>query len=177
MINRKLFYEKLKVNLFTKFTQLQVDGIEAILNEIEAQGVTDPLHQAYIFATAYHEAYDVKNKLRIVPIIESGGPRYLRSKKYFPFYGRGYVQLTWGYNYKKYSDLLKIDLIKNPDKVLDVKISAFILVHGMRTGSFTGKKLSNYKTFAPMRRIINGIDKASLIASIANHFLVAISNS
>jgi hypothetical protein len=46
------------------------------------------------------------------------------------------------------------------------------MVHGV----FTGKKLSDYTTFVPMRKIINGTDKANLIASHANAFLTALNN-
>lgn len=179
MLDRQEFFKKLRIALFDKFSQLQVDGINAILDECEAQKVTDPKHIAYIFGTAYHEGFDFNGKAtgkiqRLVPIIEGGSKAYLKSKKYFPFYGRGYVQLTWDFNYKKYSKLLGVDLISNPDLLLDVKTSAFVIVHGMRTGAYTGKKLSDYQSFVPMRAIVNGKDKASLIASYANGFLTAL---
>lgn len=44
---------------------------------------------AYVLATAYHEtAHTMK------PVREMGGEKYLRSKKYYPYVGMGYVQLT-----------------------------------------------------------------------------------
>lgn len=180
MINRAEFFRKLKLALFDRFSQLQVDGINAILDECEMQKVTDLKHIAYIFATAYHEGFDFNGKAtgkvqRLVPIIEGGSKAYLMSKKYYPFYGRGYVQLTWDFNYKKYSKLLGIDLIKKPDLLLDVKMSAFVIVHGMMNGTFTGRKLDDYKTFVPMRAVVNGKDKANLIATHANAFLSALS--
>lgn len=180
MIDRQQLFTKLKIALFDKFSQLQVGGINAILDECEKQGVTDLKHIAYIFATAYHEGFDYNGKAtgkiqRLVPIIEGGGLSYLMSKKYWPYYGRGYVQLTWLRNYEKYAKLLKLPLVENPDLILNVSASAFIIVHGMRTGAYTGKKLSDYKTFVPMRAIVNGKDKASLIASHANAFLTALS--
>lgn len=60
------------------------------------------------------------------------------------FKWRGYVQLTGRYNYTKYDPILKEEglispeqsIITNPDLVLDPKIAAFILVHGMINGSF-----------------------------------------
>jgi predicted chitinase len=169
-----------KEGLYTKFTQLEVDSINAICNEIEAFKLTDNKQIAYIFATAYHESCNVKTGQRIVPIIEGGGTKYLQSKKYFPYYGRGFVQLTWDYNYKKYSTLTKLDLLKYPDKVLDVNVSAFVLVHGMVNGAFTGRKLSSYKQddkyFLNCRRIINGTDAAAKIAGYAERFLKCLDN-
>jgi len=174
MINRETFFKRIRIALFDKLTQIQVDSINAIIDEIEAQNVTDKKHIAYIFATAYHEGVRVKTMERIVPVKEAGGDIYLKSKKYYPYFGRGFVQLTWDYNYKKYSKIMCIDFMANPDLLLDLKNSAFILVHGMVHGVFTGKKLSDYTTFVPMRKIINGTDKANLIASHANAFLTAL---
>jgi len=179
MINRETFFAKLRVALFDKFTQLQVDSINAIIDQIETQNVTDKRQQAYIFATAYHEAYNWRTKERIVPITEAGSQIYLMLKPYYPYIGRGFVQLTWDYNYKKYSKIMGIDFMANPELLLEIKNSAFILVHGMVNGVFTGKKLSDYIgdkcNFVGARRIINGTDKASLIASHANAFLTALS--
>lgn len=183
MINRETFFKKIRIALFDKLSQLQVNSINAILDEIELQNVTDVRQVAYIFATAYHEAFDYNGKQtgtvqRLVPIKEGGGPGYLQSKKYFPYYGRGFVQLTWDYNYKKYAKMLDIDIVQFPDLVLKYQMAAFILVHGMVNGVFTGKKLSDYIgakcDFIGARRIINGTDKASLIASHANAFLTAL---
>ncbi|MGL4758558.1 MAG: glycoside hydrolase family 19 protein, partial [Patescibacteria group bacterium] len=89
-----------------------------------------------------------------------------------PYYGRGYVQLTHKFNYQKYSNKLGIDLVANPDKVMEPDISLFIIVDGMKNGIFTGKKLSDFITthhtdFAGARRIVNGTNRANLIASYA----------
>lgn len=177
MINRTKFFTNLRKSLFDKLNQLQVDGINAILDQCEALNVTDLRHIAYIFATAYHEGVK-KTGARIVPVVEGGSIAYLKSKKYYPFYGRGYVQLTWEVNYRKYSQIMGIDFIKHPEKLLEVNNSAFILVHGMVNGIFTGKKLSDYigvKTnYVGARRIINGTDKATLIASYASGFHTAL---
>ena len=175
-INRESFFKRIRIALFDKLTQGQVDSINAIIDEIESQNVTDKKHIAYIFATAYHEGVKLKTMERIMPVKEGGGENYLRSKKYYPYYGRGFVQLTWDYNYKKYSNIMGIDFVAHPDLVMELKASAFILVHGMVHGVFTGKKLSDYTTFVPMRKIINGTDKANLIASHANAFLTALND-
>jgi predicted chitinase len=42
----------------------------------------------------------------------------------FAYRGRGFNQLTYKENYKKYSDILNLDLVKNPDLVNDPKIAA-----------------------------------------------------
>lgn len=47
--------------------------------------------------------------------------------RYFPYYGRGLIQLTWESGYRKYGDLLGVDLVSNPDRALESGISAQVL--------------------------------------------------
>ena len=96
--------------------------------------------------------------------------------RYYPYYGRGYVQLTWEHNYEKYGRILGIDLTNNPDLAMQPGVALFVLVHGFKTGGFTGRKLSEYinaveTDFIKARRCINGSDKAHDIAQIAQRYL------
>lgn len=148
---------------------LKLGDTQLIIAECKKQGLLRN-EVAYVLATAYHEsAHTMK------PITEMGSQAYLRGKKYWPYIGRGYVQLTWDYNYKKASDKLSVDFVKDPGSLLLAKYSVPILVIGMKEGWFTGKKLSNYITltnsdFINARRIINGTDKADLIAGYAKSY-------
>lgn len=151
--------------LFTSLNLDQLNGVNTILNECQAQGVYFKLQIAYILATAWHES-------QLLPITEWGNDKYLRSKKYWPYIGRGYVQLTWKHNYEKQGERLGIDLVNNPKRALEIPIAANILVYGMKHGEFTGKKLDDYINkvsvdYFNSRRIINGLDKAQLIAQYA----------
>jgi len=119
-------------------------------------------HRAYILATAYHEtAHTMK------PVREYGGEAYLKKKKYYPHVGMGYVQLTWLANYEKAKKELGVDFVSKPTLLLVPEYAVKILVAGMTKGWFTGKKLSDYTDYKSMRRIVNGTDKADLIASYA----------
>lgn len=125
---------------------------------------------AYILATAYHETAHT-----MTPVREMGGETYLRKKKYYPYVGMGYVQLTWDYNYRKAGQKLGVDFMSNPSLLLQSRYAAPILIIGMIEGWFTGKKLSDYITlsksdFRNARRIINGVDKADLIAGYAYEY-------
>lgn len=122
---------------------------------------------AYVLATAYHETGHTMK-----PINEAGSSVYLHSKSYWPYIGRGYVQLTWLANYKKASAALGVDFVNNPALLLRQEYAAPILIRGMKEGWFTGKKLSNYidlqhSDFVGARYIVNVQDKAFLIASYA----------
>ena len=135
----------------------------AVAKEGKNQGVTNRDQWCYIMATIQHEtAHTYK------PIAEYGG----KHRNYAPYYGRGYVQLTHKFNYDKYGKLLHKGFVAHPDEVMDPAVSLFIIVHGMKNGAFTGKKLDDYISgshvdFLHARRIINGMDKATLIQGYA----------
>lgn len=156
---------------------LNLGDTQLIIKECQKQGLNIP-ETSYVLATAYHEtAHTMK------PVREYGGETYLKSKKYYPYVGMGYVQLTWRYNYEHASKALGVDFVANPKLLLDPKYAVVILVTGMKEGWFTGKKLSTYITFkskpyeqrmteyANARRIINGTDKQIEIAEVAWKYL------
>lgn len=150
--------------------------IQAITQECKVQGLTLDTQIAYILATVEWET-----NRTFEPVKES----YWLSEqwrennlRYYPFYGRGFVQLTWENNYRKYSKLLEPerDLVSSPDDALLPEVALFILVHGFKTGTFTGRKITDYinedKTdFIECRRCINGKDKANKISAIAKKYL------
>lgn len=150
----------------------QVGYINLIVKEANDRGVLRN-QLAYILATTKHETNNT-----FEPVVEAYwlSENWRRMNlRYYPWHGRGFVQLTWEYNYKKASEKLGVDLISDPDKALDPKVSAEILVLGMIEGWFTGKKLSDYITlshsdFLNARRIINGRDKKELIAKYAREY-------
>ncbi|MGO7115562.1 hypothetical protein ACCS79_03520 [Rhizobium johnstonii] len=86
----------------------------------------------------------------------------------YKFRGRGLVQTTGRRLYELFG------YADNPDAVCDVKVSAAIMVRGMRDGIFTGKRLSDYlgKTtdWAGARRTVNGTDRAADVARFAQAY-------
>jgi len=147
------------------------DGtIEAIIYECRQQKIGSANQIAYVLATTEWEtAKTFKPVKEAYWLSEEWRRRHLR---YFPYYGRGYVQITWRSNYQKYGEILGFDLVGNPDKALDPNVALFILVHGFKTGTFTGRKITDYingdkADFYQARRCINGLDKAAEIAELA----------
>lgn len=179
-MNRQIFYNGIRKDIFGKLNQSQVNGIDSILNEAGRRLNFDSRWLAYILATAYHETAKTMQ-----PVREYGRGR---GKEYGKidratgkaYYGRGHVQLTWNYNYKKMARYVP-GLYENPDLALVTENSVRILFEGMIQGMFTGKRLSNYfneKTdWVNARRIVNGLDRAHLIAGYALEFYSAIIES
>jgi hypothetical protein len=135
-----------------------------------------PLKQAaYVLATAYHETAHTFEPVREAYYLGKKAAAYRKKLRYYPYYGRGFVQLTWERNYILAGKKLGKNFVDNPDDVMEPNDAAEILVLGSKEGWFTGKKLSDYITpdktdYVNARRIINGLDKASEIALLANQF-------
>lgn len=173
-MDRKAFFDAVRKTLFGgHLKQSQVDGLSIILDA--CAGISDPRQAAYILATAFHETARTMQ-----PIREYGrgrGRPYGRadSETGNRFYGRGFVQLTWKANYARVGEEIGVDLVHFPDKAMEPAIAARVLVEGMSLGWFTGKKLSDYfggkkAQWKNARRIVNGMDRASLIAGYATKF-------
>ncbi|WP_151982401.1 MULTISPECIES: glycoside hydrolase family 19 protein [Acinetobacter] len=172
---------------FGPLSKSQVDGINHIVTAIDQDKSISYPQAAYMLATTWHET-----NRTMQPITEYGNVKYfdkydvgklavrlgntdLADGDGFKYRGRGFVQITGLDNYQRFSTLLNIDLINNPDLALDPNIAAKIMIIGMKNGMFTGKKLSDYiyqskKDYISARRIINGTDKALLIAGYADTF-------
>lgn len=156
-----------------KLSQAQTDSVNAILSAWNIYGDKDKSKLAYIFATIKWETAHT-----FLPIKEYNWAKRIYAKLVngHRYYGRGFVQLTWNYNYKKLGSAIGVDLLNQPDLALDTKIAAQIAVQGMMKGLFTGKKLADYindtnHNYISSRKIINGTDKATEIATLANNIL------
>lgn len=183
-------------NALGKLTSSQVSEIEFMVNEFDKDKSILCPQAAYMLATAWHET-----ATRMLPIEEYGQGKnrtygtwyrnsnnelyafmdsskrsaYLHSDYPYLYYGRGYVQLTWYFNYENASKKIGVDFLNNPDLVMNKNHAVKIMIQGMKDGWFTGKKLSDYinqsqKDYVGARRIINGTDKDKLISGYAETF-------
>ncbi len=159
-------------------------GLERLANSLATDpDVSDIRWAAYMLATVKHECANRwqpieefgrgQGKAYGVPaqVQDSDGTTYANV-----YYGRGYVQLTWKMNYDKVGRALGMGnaLLLHPEHALEPETAYRIMSFGMRTGLFTGKKLSDYINhdcdYLNARRIINVLDKAPLIQGYAQAF-------
>lgn len=181
MILTSKSFDVLRSELFGgMLTTSQVKSLEFLVKACKDYGLNYP-QCAYALATVYHETGLVKGgKLvrTMQPVKESGSLAYLTSKKYYPYIGYGYVQLTWEDNYRRVGKLIGEDLIKYPELALVPEIAAEILICGMARGWFTGVGFYNkrdvhkydLKSYVAARSIINGTDRAKDVAEYAMVF-------
>jgi hypothetical protein len=109
---------------------------------------SDPRYIAALATTAVETAFTFQ------PIKEYGGEKYLRSKPYYPYFGRGFVQITWDYNYKAYGKLLGIDLLGNPDLALESNTAASILAAFFRDNHIG--EAADRQDWVKVRKLVNG---------------------
>lgn len=180
-----------------KITQPEFEGCEVLLNA-SANDNWPLAWVAYVLATAFHETRGTMQ-----PVKEAYWLSKAAADKYFfkmydiqgarpakarelgnlspgdgvKYAGRGYPQVTGKRNYAELSKALGVDLINNPDLLMQAKVAADATIFGMRTGLFTGVGLGKYlpndnskATRAQLkeaRRVVNGVDKDDEIADIA----------
>jgi putative chitinase len=181
--DRQTYFNNVRDELFDgALEQIHVDGQNVILAVWEYQSGGTPMNDqrwlAYMLATTYHET-----SKRMWPITEYGSDSYLQGKDYWPYIGRGFVQLTWDYNYDKASKALSLiderDLVAHPELALDSLIATRVMFRGMAEGWFTSRKLGQYfndEKDDPVnaRQIINGNDCDDQIAGYFYKFMAAL---
>ncbi|UUA74566.1 glycoside hydrolase family 19 protein [Cellvibrio sp. QJXJ] len=194
------FYQKVKIDI-DRFLLLYGQqfpsesnsaALKKLTNRIFADtDLTDIRWVAYMLATVKREC-----GIKMQPVNEIGKGRgkdygdavkvkdpVSGKEKENVYYGRGFVQITWEYNYKKVGKEIGIgdELFIDPDKALEFEIAYKIMSKGMRDGLFTGARLMQYISgttcdYISSRRIINGSDHAQEIAKnavIFEEFLMA----
>ena len=98
---------------FGSLNQDQVDNINLIIEYCNKYSL-EYNQAAYVLATAWHETNQT-----MLPVIEAywlSEEWRKKNLRYYPWYGRGFVQLTWQDNYKLADNKLGLngEMLKNP---------------------------------------------------------------
>jgi len=186
-MKQSVFLREIAKTLFNgRLSSDQSNGCLAIIKACRKHGITQCQQIAYVLATAKHETAHT-----MMPIVEYGNKSYFNqydagtSKGYrlgntipgdgYKYRGRGYVQITGRRNYDLLGRILHAPLSSDPSRALRPSLAADIIAVGMRDGLFTSRRLSDYITkskvdYENARRIVNGLDKSSIIADYARKF-------
>jgi len=199
-MNRAAFFKAVRASLFDDLMkQGQVEGLTAILDRwAQMPAPADRRWLAYMLATAHHETGRTmqpvretfaKTDERAIAILEAAFRKgslpsvsvayWRRDGEGKSWLGRGLVQLTHRANYATMAAATGIDLLTHPERAMELPVAVDILFTGMQSGAFTGKKLGDYfslsrESWTDARRIINGRDKAELVASYGKQYLAAL---
>ena len=154
-------------------------AIPLLIKWINHYKISNANHIGYIIGTVSHEsAFLPRREIRANPVTQPS--LYKLQERYWRtgYYGRGYIQITWVDNYRRLGNRIGLgeQLVTNPDLALEPDIAAHIAVVGMHEGLFTGYKLSHFDLpnygydFVNARKIVNGLDRAELIASYGRYY-------
>ena len=184
-----------------RLSQGQIDGMNALFRCWASHKITGSDNNrllAYILASVFHETggrmLPVRETLASTDagaiaalekawkagrLLQVKTPYWRKDKDGKSWFGRGDIQLTHKRNYEKLGKRINVDLVGNPALALDLDISAEIAIVGMLEGLFSGRKLTeffNFKADNPIgaRAVVNGTDKAKLIAGYYKSFLDAL---
>ena len=180
-MDRAAFFNALRGGFTGTIEPAEMLGTEAVLDTMAGQPAS---WTAYALGTAYHETNGTLQPVREAYWLSEAWRRtHLR---YYPFYGRGYVQLTWRENYARADKELGLngDLLKNLDLAMRADIAARVMLLGMTEGWFAGDRKGRHnferhlpgdspasvRQFEAARRIINGADKAHTVATYASGY-------
>lgn len=177
LFDRKRFFDGFRERIDATIEQEQVDGLEFLLGRFETDDHwKDVRHIAYALATVFHETahsfqpveegYYLGSRAKVT--------KFQKTLRYYPYFGRGYVQLTWPENYETAGEALGIDLIGKPQLALDKNVAFDVLTLGLFRGWFGNKittHINDKKTdYVHARKCVNAMDKAGLIAGYARSF-------
>jgi putative chitinase len=179
-MNEAAFFAAVRTGFGVRLTQVQVRVAQAIMARAANLSVE---HLAYIFATAWGEAkmtpkrenmnYSAKRIRQVWPsrpeaVAFAGKPEALANSVYggrlgnrrgtddgWRYRGGGVDQLTGRDHYTL------VGIADAPEKILEPDFAAWSIVHGMTTGRYTGRKLSDYGDGSKFnarsaRAIVNG---------------------
>ncbi|MFW5834413.1 MAG: N-acetylmuramoyl-L-alanine amidase, partial [Pseudomonadota bacterium] len=141
-------------------------AVPVLLTACFTHEVRAPAHVGYVLATAEHET----NFGRLMEEKWTNSAEQQRYQGRFGndrpgdgkrYRGRGYVQITFKDNYRKFRDVVPdVDLVAEPERAAEPDIAAALTVVGMRDGRFTTHKLADHLgetdgDFVQARRIVN----------------------
>lgn len=153
---------------------------------VETNETFAPVVEGYYLLKEFNGRYNDAQRVNILYNYyaknNSGALRSIfpNGKDGIAFYGRGDIQLTHDFNYRKFAPIIQkkygLDLMKNPELACRPDIAFTIMEEGMtnpdrtfRDANFTGFTLEQFfndKIFnwVSSRKIINGLDRAHEIA-------------
>lgn len=198
-VDKVCFFDRARQNPFGgRLLGTQVIGMETILDRWNLHSKAANPALAYVLATAFHETAGTMRPVRET-LAKSDGEAVARLERAFAagqlasvkvpywrpdangksWFGRGFVQLTHKRNYEVMSDFTGEDLVADPGLAMRIDIAAKVLIEGMRLGIFTGWRLDSFfcrdKTdWVGARKIVNGRDRAELVAGYGRAFAAAL---
>jgi len=125
-----------------------------IVKALQDAGINSPLVQVAVAATVAVETgrsfKPIKEKManpHLQPEL------YARQMQYFPWIGRGFVQITWESNYRLFGSLIGVDLVSNREAACEPETAAKVLAAFFHRNGID--KAANAKDWSAVRGLVN----------------------
>lgn len=130
---------------------------DVLLSEMANAGITDPTEASQFLAQVDHESAGFKKLKEVASGKAYEGKANLGNTQKGDgerFKGRGFIQLTGRYNYKKFGDLIGVDLVNNPELAEKPEIAAKIAT--AYWNEIVKPKVSDFNDVKQVTKLING---------------------
>mgnify|MGYP003291393511 CR=1 FL=1 len=87
---------------------------------------------------------------------EENAEAYRKKQPYYPYYGAGYIQLTWDYNYKAFSEYMNDPLIYELGPKYVAKYYAWSAAGWFWNVNKINYKIANGASVKNITKIVNG---------------------
>jgi hypothetical protein len=125
-----------------------------IVAALEASGINSDLVQIAAAATVAVETGTFAPRVEKLADPAKQGDLHRSQMRYYPWIGRGFVQITWEKNYRMFGALVGVDLIADPAKAADPLIAAHVLAAFFERAGVA--ESANAQDWRSVRRRVNG---------------------
>ena len=162
------------ISAITQCPQASVEAAWPLIHAaLDARGAASPASCAAAIGTiAIETASTFKPVREAFWMPESWRAANLR---YYPWYGRGFIQLTWESNYQAASEAIGVDLLANPEEAMDPATAAEIFAWYWCVARPDIPRYADQRNWSMVRRMVQGgSDGLGRLISIAEQLLAEV---
>ena len=144
------------------YVQLNVMGFDNITyqsandcyNTLKSNSIDTVEERAHFFSQCYVEGNLSLLEAGYLP--EERAEAYRKQRAYYPYYGAGYIQITWDYNYKAFSEYMGDPDIYNNGPKYVAENYAWSVAGWFWTNNNINSLIANGGTVKDVTRVVNG---------------------
>ena len=146
------------VDTIARATRCPADNVSsdwpAVFAELDARGIASKRVCAGVLGTIAIETASSFKPIEEAFYLGSGADAFRKTLRYYPWYGRGYVQLTWQSNYEQYGNCVGVDLLSDPTRAMDPDTAAKIIAEYFQRKGVAAA--ADQADWTEVRRLVQG---------------------
>ena len=152
------------------FDNITYQSAKDCRNTLKTNGIDTIEEKAHFFSQCY-----VEGNLSLLEagwLSEERAEAHRKAQDYYPYYGAGYIQITWDYNYKSFSEYMTDPLILEIGPKYVAENYAWSVAGWFWTNNNINSIIANGGTVRDVTRVVNGgYNQLSERTSKYNYFL------